>query len=78
MSQRGVEIVLGRLATDVALRRRFCRAPSFTLKTLTALGIDLSAIERGALARLRPAALERFARTLDLRLQKATLKGDPL
>ena len=73
MSQRGVEIVLGRLATDVVVRRRFSEAPVQTLRTLAALGIDLSAVERTSLARLAPAALEHFARALDSRLQKTEL-----
>ena len=73
MSQRGVETALGRLATDVVLRRRFSEAPTPTLVNLAALGVELTTGERRSLARLDPAALERFARALDLKLQKASL-----
>ncbi len=73
MSQRGVEIVLGRLATDEAVRSRFRRAPAQALRELTALGIELSAVELGALESLDPSALHRFAQALDPRLQKAVL-----
>jgi len=77
MSHRGVEIALGRLATDEALRQRFLESPARTLGELTALGIELSAIELGALATLEPAALQRFALALDARLQKAALAAAP-
>lgn len=71
MSHRGVESVLGRLATDPAARRRFREAPVATLRSLVNLGLELSAVEIDALRSVAPAALERFARALDPRLQKA-------
>jgi hypothetical protein len=73
MSHRGVEIVLGRLATDEAMRRRFRQSPSAALRELLALGIELSAVELAALQSLDPSALSRFAQALDPRLQKAML-----
>jgi hypothetical protein len=73
MSHRGVETVLGRLATDAGLRRRFRQAPIETLRELLAQGLELSSVELEALRSLDSAALERFARTLDQRLQRAAL-----
>jgi len=73
MSHRGVEIVLGRLVTDEAMRRRFWQAPTQALRDLMALGLELSAVEMAALESLDAAALQRFALSLDPRLQKAEL-----
>ena len=73
MSHRGVEIVLGRLATDEAARRRFMQAPAAALRELTALGLELSPVELAALEALDPSAVHRFAQALDARLQKAEL-----
>jgi hypothetical protein len=77
MSHRGVEVVLGRLATDEAMRHRFRRAPAEALRELLAVGIELSAVELAALQSLDPAALHRFAQALDPRLQKAVLVASP-
>ena len=73
MSHRTVEIVLGRLATDEAMRRRFREAPAQALRELLALGLELSPVELAALEKLEPAELHRFAQALDSRLQKAEL-----
>jgi len=73
MSHRGVEVVLGRLATDRAVRNRFRRAPAVTLRELVASGIELSPVEMAALGTLDPAAVQRFALALDPKIQKAVL-----
>jgi hypothetical protein len=73
MSHRGVEIVLGRLATDEALRTRFRRSPASALRDLIALGIELSPVELAALESIEPSAFYQFAQALDPRLQKAVL-----
>jgi hypothetical protein len=75
MSHRGVEIVLGRLATDEGLRSRFAASAGAALAELVAQGLDLSPVERAALQALPAEALERFASALDARLQKAELGG---
>jgi len=71
MSHRGVEIVLGRLATDEKVRQRFREAPEQALEELIHLGLELSPVERAALRALDAAALQRFAHALDARLRKA-------
>jgi hypothetical protein len=73
MSHRGVEVVLGRLATDEGLRERFAAAAARTLAELIDQGLELSSVERAALEELDRRALERFAAALDPRLQKALL-----
>ena len=73
MSQRAVEIVLGRLASDEATRRRFREAPAAALAELIAMGLELSVVERAALESLDAGAIERFARAVDARLQRAEL-----
>jgi hypothetical protein len=73
MSHRGVEIVLGRLATDELLRRRFIAGAARTLEELLNQGVELNTLERAALEALDPATLVRFAEALDPRLQKAAL-----
>jgi hypothetical protein len=71
MSHRNVEILIGRLATDPLLRRRFTLGPPALLRELQAEGCELSAVEIDALARLDGEALRAFAATLDRRLCKA-------
>jgi hypothetical protein len=73
MTQRGVEVVVGRLATDEAIRGRFRQAPALVLREMVALGVELSAVELAALEVLDPAAVQRFAQALDARLQRAVL-----
>lgn len=77
MTQRGVEAVLGRLAADGEVRRRFKAAPHAALMDLMAAGIELSAIEIAALEQLDMRDVDRFAQAVDPRLQKAELVARP-
>jgi hypothetical protein len=77
MSQKTVEILLGKLVTDEEVRHRFRQAPLEVLESVRRAGCDLSAVETEALRSLDVAALERFARDLDPRLQKACLPTNP-
>jgi hypothetical protein len=74
MSQRNVERVIGRLATDEAFRRRFTADPGATVEQQV-VEWDLNPCERRALATLDPVALERFAAALDPCIQKSDLHG---
>ena len=49
MSQKCVELIFGRLATDEELRREFRRDPLGTLGKLAACGVELTKAERDAL-----------------------------
>ena len=75
--QKNVETLIGRLATDAALRRRFSAAPVAVLAELSAQGLELTAVEQNALATTDLAALHRFASTLDGRLRRASLTLTP-
>jgi hypothetical protein len=74
MSHRNVEIVIGKLVTDEALRFEFRRRPASLLLRLADQGIGLTHYEVDAVLGLDVAALDRFAGTLDPRLEKAALK----
>ena len=74
MSQRSVEQVIGRLATDEDFRQRFERSRETALWEAIANGLELTAVERGALLDLDVDAAERFAGCLDPRIQKISLR----
>ena len=74
MSQRSVEAVVGRLATDEAFRRRFQESRAAVLDELVEQGTELTPVERQALLDLDFTACERFAEKLDPRIQKVCLR----
>lgn len=74
MSQLYVERVIGILATDEALRRRFIQDPRAALTELIGKGMELNHCEQYSLLRLDPRELARFSRTIDDRLQRSDLK----
>jgi hypothetical protein len=75
--QRNVETVIGRLATDATLRRRFAANPTAVLGELSDQGLELTTVERDALAATDPEALGIFAGVLDRRLRRASLTISP-
>ncbi len=75
MSQVYVERVIGLLATDEALRRRFIRNPRATLSEMIERGMELTTFELRSLGSLDPDELARFAQAIDSRLQKSDLQG---
>jgi hypothetical protein len=77
MSQRNVEAVIGRLATDESFRIRFQDGRAAVLDELAALGTELTPVERQALLDLDFGACERFAESVDPRIQKACLRRKP-
>jgi len=74
MSQRSVEQVVGRLATDEDFRRRFEESREAAIAELVASGLQLTPVEQRALLDLDFGACKRFARCLDPRIQKISLK----
>ncbi len=68
---KNVEILIGRLATDPRLRRRFAADPVGVLRELVERGFELTAVEMDALASLDPDAIGAFAGVLDRRLRLA-------
>jgi Ribosomally synthesized peptide prototyped by Frankia Franean1_4349. len=75
MSQRSVERVIGRLATDEAFRRRFALQPEDALRESMCCGLELTPCEIQALTRLDARSVERFAEAIDPRLQKTDIPG---
>jgi hypothetical protein len=71
MTHRNVETVLGRLATDPLLRRRFSEDPGRVIRELKDQGCELTPVEVEALSRTDADALQSFAVALDRRIRKA-------
>ena len=74
MSQRSVEQVIGRLATDEDFRQRFEKSREAALTEAIAGGLQLTLIEQRALVDLDVNAAARFAGCLDPRIQKVSLR----
>lgn len=74
MSQRSVEQVIGKLATDEGFRRRFEVNREVALTEVMANGLQLTPVERRALLDLNVNACERFAGCLDPRIQKISVR----
>lgn len=70
MSQRSVEQVIGKLATDEGFRHQFETDREAALSSAIANGLPLTSIEQRALLDLDVDAAERFAGCLDPRIQK--------
>ncbi len=76
MSQKCVELIFGRLATDEELRQEFRRDPIGTLRKLSGCGVELTNAEKDALLATNGALFERLAESIDPRLQKASLRSN--
>jgi hypothetical protein len=77
MSQRNVEAVVGRLATDEDFRIQFQVDRAAVIDDLVARGTELTHVERQALLDLDFGACERFAERVDPRIQKVCLRRKP-
>src|SRR5262245_59319329 len=73
MTHRNVEILIGKLATDAALGRRFANDPAAVLNELERQGLELTAVEIDALSSTDVAAIQTITRALDRRIRKAAL-----
>jgi hypothetical protein len=73
MSQRGVEVIVGRLVTDEGFRARFGRDPRATLEAAARKEVDLTPAEIEALANMPGRAWEAMAELVDPRLQRVSL-----
>jgi len=76
MSQICVERIIGLLATDEGLRRRFRKNPRAALQEMLDRGLELNPCEMASLASLPAGEIVRFARAIDPRLQKIELRGN--
>ena len=75
MSQVNVERIIGLLATDEGLRRRFTKNPHAVLVEMVEQGLELNPCELWSLTRMDPRELARFADAIGPRLQKSDLRG---
>jgi hypothetical protein len=73
MSQRNVEILLGRLLTDEDFRESFFPVGVSSFERAAAQGLELTAVERTALSALRRRSVECLARALDARICRSRL-----
>ena len=76
MSQKSVEIVIGKLATDEALRARFLAEPMAVLDSLGERGLDLNPAEREALLAIPKGVWVVMPRWIHPRLQKIAMSTD--
>ena len=74
MSQKTVQLVIGRLLTDEELRARFVERPLETLTDLKEQGFELTRDEIGALAQSDPDVWPSMARRIHPRLQRCSLR----
>jgi outer membrane protein TolC len=74
MTQRSVEMVIGKLVSDEDLRDLFRRDRQAAIRAVVAQGLELNAVEIGGLLALDADAFEQLARSIDARLQKASLR----
>jgi hypothetical protein len=75
MSQKTVQLVIGRLVTDEELRVRFVDRPLETLTELREQGFELTGDEIDALARSDRKMWPAMARRIHPRLQRCSLRG---
>lgn len=76
VSQRVIEMLIGRLVTDEDFREAFLQAPERTLLDLREHGTELSRTEIAALVATDAALWARTALAIDVRLRKASLKNE--
>ena len=73
MTQRNIEIVIGRLLTDEEFRDTFLTDPQESLRALVERGVHLSRSEIAALTAIDSRLWDRVAGEIDPRLWKARL-----
>lgn len=70
MSQKNVEILLGKILTDECFRQSFFPVQTASFELAAAHGLELTSVERSALATLRRRGFEYLARNLDPRISR--------
>ena len=75
MSQKCIEVLIGRLATDEALRELFLADPAGLLHSLHENGFDLNPAEIEAVLAMPIESWAAMAAWIHPRLQKIALKG---
>ena len=78
MTQRSIEIVIGRLLTDEEFREDFVKDPQKALRDLIDRGTHLTQSEMAALLSIDAELWLSGADRIDPRLQKASLRAAPV
>jgi hypothetical protein len=73
MSQKTVQLIIGRVITDEDLRHRFIRNPGETIASLEELGFELTPSEVDALVQTDSKLWSAAARRIHPRLQRCRL-----
>jgi hypothetical protein len=73
MSQKNVQLIIGRVITDEYLRDRFIRDPGETIAALEELGFELTPSEVDALVQTDSKLWSTAARRIHPRLQRCRL-----
>lgn len=73
MSQKTVEHIIGRLATDEEIRLHFRMNPAATITAAAGEREALTSVEREALSTIDPDVLDRLADAVDPRLQRVRI-----
>ena len=76
VTQRNIELVIGRLATDEAFRRRFTSDPRNVLVDLIEWGTHLTPVEIAALIATNSTLWDAVGDAIDPRLRKARLENE--
>jgi hypothetical protein len=74
MSQRNVELLIGRLLTDEEMRRQFLRQPAIAIEEFCRQGWELTVGEIEALAATDAKMWSELASRIPSRLQRCSLR----
>jgi hypothetical protein len=77
MSQRNIEILLGKILTDEDFRRAFFPVRAWSFAVAAAHGLELTLVERHALSTLRRRRFEFIAQSLDPRISRSASSSPP-
>lgn len=77
MSQKTVQLIIGRILTDEELRQRFLVSPVETLSSFRESGLELTDTEIDALTNTDRTLWKDGATRIDARLQRCCLKTGP-
>jgi hypothetical protein len=70
VTQKSVELLIGKLVTDESLRRHFNEKQLAAIEELRVLGLEFTTVELEAIRSIEPGPCELLARHLDPRIKK--------
>jgi len=76
MSQRNVEVLLGKILTDDRFRESFLPVGPGSFELASRFGLEFTTVERSALSTLRSRSFQWLARTLDPRISLSSASGE--